>query len=256
MSHNAPVAATRLRRVSIVETSILFVAALAWLLAVAMARDMGVMAGTMGLGLFGFVGTWALMMAAMMLPTIVPFTSLYSRTFTGHRGHRVGLLAAGYVAVWAVTGFVAFGFAAAAGRLADRAPGWAQGVAVGSCFGCGLYQMTPVKDRCLQHCRSPLGHLLRYASFRGRLADARVGLSHGAWCLACCWALMMLLVTFGVMNLFAMVVLAAVILVEKVVAPGRWFSVAVGAAACGLGVAIWINPSLAPGLHSNTVMGM
>jgi len=134
--------------------------------------------------------------------------------------------------------------------------GGAQAVAVGSCFACGLYQMTPVKDRCLQHCRSPLGHLLRYASFRGRLADARVGLEHGAWCLACCWALMALLVTFGVMNLLAMVVLAAVVLVEKIVAPGRWFSVVVGVAACGLGVAIWIHPALAPGLHAPAVMSM
>jgi predicted metal-binding membrane protein len=82
------------------------------------------------------------------------------------------------------------------------------------------------------------------------MADTLVGLHHGAWCLACCWSLMLLLVTFGVMSILAMVVLAAIILVEKLLAPGRWFSIAVGVAAVALGVAIWINPSMAPGLHS------
>jgi predicted metal-binding membrane protein len=61
---------------------------------------------------------------------------------------------------------------------------------------------------------------------------------------------MLLLVAFGIMNVVAMVALAAVILIEKLLAPGRWFSIAVGAAVIALGVAIWINPSLAPGLHA------
>jgi predicted metal-binding membrane protein len=203
----------------------------------------------MGLGVIGFVGTWALMMAAMMLPSITPFTTLYQRTFVDHRPRRIALLSAGYLAVWAITGFVAFGLAAGADRLAANAPGWAQGVAVASCFACGLYQMTSIKDRCLEHCRSPLGHLLHFASLRGRTADLRVGLSHGAWCLACCWSLMVLLITFGVMNLFAMVLLAGIILTEKVLQPGRWFSIAVGAVAIGLGVAIWVHPAFAQGLH-------
>ncbi len=99
---------------------------------------------------------------------------------------------------------------------------------------------------------------MRYASFSGRTADLRVGLDHGAWCLACCWALMVLLVVFGVMNVLAMVVLAGVILVEKLGAPGRWFSIAVGVVVIGLGIAIWIDPSFAPGLHhaTSTMDGM
>jgi predicted metal-binding membrane protein len=60
---------------------------------------------------------------------------------------------------------------------------------------------------------------------------------------------MLLLVTFGVMNVFAMVVLSFVIVVEKVLAPGRWFSTAIGLAAFALAIAIWIEPSLAPGFH-------
>jgi predicted metal-binding membrane protein len=245
-----------LRRLSVADTSVLlFVAAAAWLVTIAIAGDMGVMPGTMGLGVLAFLGAWTLMMAAMMLPSIAPLTSLYTRARPGHRARRILLLSGGYLTVWGAVGLVAFSFAAGAERLAEDAPGWAQAVAVGTCVACGIYQLTPAKDRCLQHCRSPLGHLLRYTSWRGPLVDTRVGLDHGAWCLACCWSLMVLLVTFGVMNLLAMVVLAAVIVVEKVFAPGRWFSVAVGAGAFALAIGIWIDPSLAPGLHAASPMG-
>jgi predicted metal-binding membrane protein len=235
---------------------LLIAAALAWLATLAVARHMGVMPGTMGLAVVAFVGVWTLMMAAMMLPSITPLASLYTRTMRDHRTRRFGLLASGYLAVWAAVGLIAFGLAAGGGRLADDAPGWAQAAAVASCFACGIYQVSPLKDQCLQKCRSPLGHLLHYSSFQGPLADARVGLHHGAWCLACCWSLMLLLITFGVMSVAAMVVLAAVILCEKLMAPGRWFSVAVGAAAIALGVAIWVHPSLAPGLHATTSVDM
>ena len=141
-------------------------------------------------------------MAAMMLPSITPLASLYVRTMRDHRARRTTLLAVGYLVVWGAVGLVAFVVAAGADRLATDAPGWAQAAAIGSCVACAIYQLTPAKERCLRHCRSPLGHLLRYSSMRGRLVDARVGVDHGAWCLACCWSLMVLLVTFGVMNVY------------------------------------------------------
>lgn len=246
MTASAPAAQSRR---PLIEPSLLALAAIAWVATIAVARDMGNGPGTMGLGVVAFIGSWTLMMAAMMFPSIAPFASLYTRTFIGHRGRRVGLLAGGYLAVWATAGLGAFALARGAEELAERAPGWAHGAAVASCFACALYQVTPLKDRCLQHCRSPLGHLVRYASFRRRLADTRVGIAHGGWCLACCWSLMLLLVTFGVMNVIAMVSLAAVIVTEKIAKPGRWFSIAVGAGALALGVAIWIDPSIAHGLY-------
>jgi predicted metal-binding membrane protein len=233
------------------ETSVLLVvAAIAWLATFALSRDMGVMPGTMGLGVVAFVGAWTLMMAAMMLTSIAPLATLYSRAMRDHRARRTSSLALGYLLVWAAAGVAAFAAAVIADRLASNAPGWAQAVAVGTCVLCGIYQLTPLKEQCLRHCRSPLGHLLQYTSLRGPLVDARVGVNHGAWCLACCWSLMLLLVTFGVMNVFAMVVLAAVIVVEKVFAPGRWFSIAIGVAAFGLGLVIWADPSFAPGFHA------
>ncbi|MEP6660370.1 MAG: DUF2182 domain-containing protein [Acidimicrobiales bacterium] len=253
MTEPASIVAAPPPRLSIAETSsLLLVAAAAWVVTIVIARDMGVMPGTMGLGIGAFLGVWALMMSAMMLPSIAPLASLYSRTMRDHRPRRLGLLALGYVGAWTAVGLVAFGLAAGGDRLAQHAPGWAQAAAVGTCFACGMYQMTSLKDRCLQKCRSPLGHLLHYASFRGTLADFRVGLHHGAWCVACCWALMVLLVTFGVMSVVAMLVLAAVIILEKVLLPGRWFSFSVGIVAVALGIAIWVHPSLAGGLHAPT----
>jgi predicted metal-binding membrane protein len=89
-----------------------------------------------------------------------------------------------------------------------------------------------------------------------RSRDLRAGVHHGAYCLGCCGVLMVLLVAVGVMNLTAMVGLAAVVLVEKT---WRWGPVAgrvFGVAALGLAVAIIWLPWLAPGLHAASPMTM
>jgi len=81
----------------------------------------------------------------------------------------------------------------------------------------GVYELSPLKRACLRHCRSPLGLLMHYASFRGALRDVRAGLHHAGYCLGCCWALFAVMVAVGTMSIIAMVVLAAVVFVEK-----RW----------------------------------
>ena len=80
---------------------------------------------------------------------------------------------------------------------------------------CGMYQLSRLKDRCLAHCRSPLALLLHYGSYQGRFRDLRAGAHHGGYCLGCCWGLMVILIAVGVMNVAAMVGLAALVLVEK-----------------------------------------
>jgi predicted metal-binding membrane protein len=121
---------------------------------------------------------------------------------------------------------------------------------------CGIYQLSSLKDRCLAHCRSPLGLLLHYGSYRGRLRDLRVGAHHGGYCLGCCWALMVILIAVGVMNVAAMAGLAAVVLTEKVSPWGPAIGRLAGAAALALAVAtIWL-PWLAPGLHAAPPMMM
>ena len=119
---------------------------------------------------------------------------------------------------------------------------------------CGLYQLTPLKSRCLKHCRSPLSLLLHYGAYRGRLRDVRAGVHHGAYCLGCCWSLMALFVVVGVMNLAAMVVLAIVVLAEKLSVHGELLARIVGITALALAiVVIWV-PELAPGLPSTGQM--
>ena len=224
-------------------------AAIAWVGVVAVARHMGPMPGTMGLGIGTFVAVWALMMAAMMLPSVTPFASLYTRTFTDHRGRRVLALALGYLLVWSVAAIPAYGVAWLADRLVAVHPTGATALAAAIFAGCGIYQLTPLKDRCLARCRSPLGFVLKFGSYRGRSRDLRVGLYHGAFCLACCWGLMALLVAFGLMNLAAMIVLAAVVVIEKTGPWGRRFSRTLGIVALVLAVVVVFQPHLAPGLQ-------
>ena len=148
---------------------------------------------------------------------------------------------------------VAFGLAWTFGRIAQDHQSLARGTVVATFAVVGLYQLTPAKRRCLSHCRSPISHLLHYASFRGRSRDLRAGYSHGLFCLGCCWALMVLLVAFGVMNLAAMVGLAAIVGIEKIWRHGDTFAKVVGVAALAYAVALVFAPHLAPGLTPTTV---
>ena len=242
-------AAPSLRQLTPPASLLLVAAAGAWVGVVLVARDMGSMPGTMGLGAGSFAAVWALMMAAMMLPSAAPFASLYSRTFTDGRSSRLGAFASGYLIVWTLAALPAYGLAWLAGRLAGGHPAAATAAAVAIFAACGAYQLTPVKDRCLARCRSPLGFMLKLGAYRGRTRDLRAGLYHGTFCLACCWALMAVLVAFGLMNVIAMVVLAGAVLAEKTWARGARFSRALGIAALALAVAVVFEPGLAPGLH-------
>jgi predicted metal-binding membrane protein len=235
------------------ETALLLIAAAgAWAATVAIARGMAGMSGTMGLGLALFVPMWTLMMAAMMLPSVTPLATLYART--NPRAAQIGGLVLGYLAVWAAAGLPAYGLAWLAGWLTAGHPGAAHAAAVAVFAVVGAYQLSPLKDRCLAHCRSPLALLLHYGSYRGKARDLRVGAHHGGYCLGCCWALMLILIAVGVMNVAAMVGLAALVLVEKIWSRGVAAGRLAGVAALALALAIVWFPWLAPGLHTAPMM--
>lgn len=113
----------------------------------------------------------------------------------------------------------------------------------------GIYQLTPLKDFCLRHCRSPVAFLLHVSSYKGRLRDLRVGLYHGLYCIGCCWGLMVVLITVGVMNLAWMAVIAVTVLLEKSWSQGRALSRIVGAALIVFAFFAPGNPVLLPGLY-------
>jgi predicted metal-binding membrane protein len=158
---------------------------------------------------------WALMMAAMMLPSVAPVASMYQRSVRSYRPLRLAGFSAGYLLAWAGAGVPAYLLTALVARLVNQYPGGVTTVAVAVFAACGVYQLTALKSPCLKHCRSPLSLLLHYGSYQGALRDVRAGAHLGGYCLGCCWSLMALFVVLGVMNVAAMVVLAVVVRVEK-----------------------------------------
>jgi predicted metal-binding membrane protein len=186
---------------------------------------------------------WAVMMAAMMLPSAMPLLLLYDKVLrrrqtAGVAALNVYAMAAGYLLAWAAFSVGATALQRALSRLAVldpmmEMPG-ASAVGV-TLLLAGAYQLTPWKGACLRQCRSPLAFVMQRwrPGARGALA---MGLEHGAWCLGCCWALMLLLFAGGVMNLTVIVGLTAIVLVEKLAPMGAQFGRALGAGMIAAGV--------------------
>ena len=244
-----PLSSSPVRRFTPQVAALLLLASVGWALTFGRSRDMGgAIPGTMGLALPSFLVMWTPMMAAMMLPAVAPLAAVYVRTVKARRGTRLTGFAGGYVLVWAAAGIPAFAVARLADRLAAGRPAVATGAAVTAYALCGLYQLTPWKDRCLRQCRSPMSLLLRYGSYSGRFRDLAAGAHHGAYCGGCCWALFVVLIAVGVMNIPAMLILAGTVTVEKLWSHGIGFARVVGAVALVLAAAVVWVPSLAPGL--------
>jgi predicted metal-binding membrane protein len=218
------------------------------------ALDMSLEAGTMGLSIVEFVVMWTLMMAAMMLPAIAPLVSMYARSVRGSAS-ALAAFGGGYLLVWASTGVVAFVLTWLFGELAEANARAAQAVAVGAFVVCGAYQLTPMKRWCLRHCRSPISHLLHYASYSGRTRHLRAGAHHGMICVGCCWGMMLALLAVGMMNIPAMVLLALLITLEKQWRYGETLAKIVGVTALVYAGAIAIDGDLAPGLIDKGGMG-
>jgi len=252
MTAPAVPAARRAYRVSPTAITLVALAALAWVGVVAYARHMGNGAGTMGLPLQEFLPMWAVMMTAMMLPAVAPVASLYSRTIQSTRAQRLSLFVAGYLIAWTAAGIPAY----AVLRLVDRVTGHSditmRSIAVVTLTAAGAYQLSPLKARCLRHCRSPLAQLLHYGNMKGPLRDLKVALHHAGYCLGCCWALMALFIAFGVMNVWAMIGLAAIVVAEKMLPRGETIGRLAGTAFLILAVLVLASPRIADSLIPNT----
>jgi len=236
---------------------LLLVAAAAWahvLLSPAATDDMAgmdmAMTPTVIEGL-AFVAAWAVMMAAMMLPSALPMIGLYvatQRDATGPGGQavRAALFTLTYLALWALTGVPIY--FASVGLSAISAHGLANGIA-GVLVVTGIFQLSPLKQVCLRHCRSPLGFLLGHwrQGWRGGLA---MGWAHALYCLGCCWALMVVLVAAGAMGLPWVLFIAAVVAAEKLLPRGEWIARVTGVALVLLGVVVAVRPGLAVALRA------
>ena len=204
---------TRLGLVSL----LLLLAALGWWWTADRMAGMDLGPGT-DLGTLGwFVGVWVVMMAAMMVPSVSPTVALYAQ-MTRQRGLlRPLLFGTGYLFVWGLAGVLAYGVYEWGRSLFgtdlrwNTGGRWLAGVVL---LVAALYEFTPLKDVCLQKCRTPVGFLL--GAWRdGRRGALTMGTRHAVWCVGCCWALMGALFALGVMSVTWMAFVAALITLEK-----------------------------------------
>jgi predicted metal-binding membrane protein len=231
------------------------IAALAWVGVVAYARHMGNSSGSMGLPVQEFLPMWGVMMTAMMLPAVAPVAALYARTIRTSRAMRLSLFVAGYLLVWVVAGVPTYVLLRVVDHVVGDHDTTMRWIAGGVLLAAGVYQLSPLKAVCLRHCRSPIAQLLHYGNVKGRFRDLRVSLHHAAYCLGCCWALMVLFIAFGIMNIWAMLVLAAVVVGEKALRHGTAIARVTGVACVALAVLVLASPRVAHDLLPSTQMG-
>ncbi|MET3920450.1 putative metal-binding membrane protein [Arthrobacter sp. UYEF20] len=170
------------------------------------------------------------------------------------RTARTAALIGGYLLAWVGFGVLAFAAAALSALLAGNAADLAPWVGAGALAAAGVYQLTPIKDFCLRHCRSPVAFLLHVSGFKGRLRDVRVGMYHGVYCVGCCWGLMVVLIAVGVMNLAWMAAITVVIFLEKTWKHGPAFSRITGASLIVFALFVPAHPELLPGLQMTAGM--
>jgi predicted metal-binding membrane protein len=188
---------------------------------------------------------WAVMMVGMMTPSAAPMVLLHARVGRqaaagGGVMAGTGWFLGGYLAAW--TGF---SLAATIGQWALERAALLTGsmapaspyLAAAILFVAGCYQFTPLKHACLSHCQSPLAFIQRHGGFRRTAGGAlALGLRHGAYCIGCCWALMLLLFAGGVMNLVVILALTAWVGIEKLAPFGEQSARVAGALLAGLGI--------------------
>ncbi len=182
---------------------------------------------------------WWIMMIAMMLPSAAPMVLLHAAVLRkgaeGKADHpppwSTGSFTAGYLVVWAGFSVIAAALQWAfetAGILSPMMMNSTNAVfAAGILLFAGIYQLTPIKQACLRHCRGPIQFLTQHWR-TGADGAFRMGLGHGAYCLGCCWGLMAILFFGGIMNLYWIVGLAVIVLLEKVMPIGRQLSYITG----------------------------
>ena len=242
-----------------VAAALLAAALITWIVTVERMRGMDAGPGTDLGGLGWFLGVWVTMMAAMMLPSAVPMV-LVVHGVAGERpgspagapATTAGVFVAGYLAAWTAYGLAAYGAVREIEALDPAFLAWdRQGPLVvgGAVAAAGLYQLTPLKHACLRRCRTPL-HWVMHRWREGRTGALAMGAEHGAWCIGCCWGLMLVLLALGAMSIVWMALVAIVILAEKVLPRGERLAAVAAAALIALGAWVAVAPATVPGLTS------
>jgi predicted metal-binding membrane protein len=226
---------------------LLVVAGAAWWITAVRMAGMDAGPGT-DLGSLGwFTGVWAVMMAAMMLPSFAPTAAAYAEPTGGRGRDRWPLFALGYMLVWCAAGLAAYALFESGKDTLSVSLAWHSGgrwVAAGVLGLAAAYQLTPLKASCLRRCRDPR----RFRDDRGsgsHPAAVAAGIRAGGSCIGCSWALMAALFALGVRSL---TLIAGLVMIEKLV-PWRLATTRVTAAVLvALAVGIAATPGAVPGL--------
>jgi predicted metal-binding membrane protein len=196
-----------------------------------------------------FIATWVVMMAAMMFPSVAPVVLVYAQ-YTRRRAGTWPVLAtlfvSGYLMIWSAVGVGAYVLVRFVEPVVGEIPtvhGAPQVFLGAAIVAGGVYQLTPLKEKCLGHCRSPLHWLI--GGFRpGASGALRMGVEEGVFCVGCCAGLMLVLLAVGLSSVGWMAAVAAVIFIEKVLAPTATVAKAVAVVIVGFGIAVAAIPAV------------
>ena len=199
-----------------------------------------------------FLGAWGVMMTAMMLPSATPMIALYGGVRrkaapTDQKGIPTMLFALVYLAVWLAFGIPVYAASVIIEVAANSTPAVANLLPYALAFVlllAGAYQFSSLKRVCLRVCQSPLGFLMGHWR-NGYLGTLKMAWEHAAYCVGCCWGLMVVLVTAGAMALPWVLLIAVLVFVEKILPHGEWTARIIGGALILLGLLVAIQPHLA-----------
>jgi len=235
----------------VIISSLISIAGLSWILSTFQPDMMDIM-NSYDIILIGlFTASWTAGMAAMMFPAIVPMILLYNKIITNKQSDsspeitqlkfpysfKVILFVGMYLVIWAITGLVLLLSWSVPMNIMVSAPANNN---IGIIFGSiliisGIYQFTPLKNKCIGYCESPLSFFMR--RWKSGISGAiKMGTYHGLYCLGCCWPYFLIMVALGWMNLLWMGLFAAIIFGEKMWSKGIWIAKGVGIALIVLGI--------------------
>ena len=188
---------------------------------------------------------WFIMMIGMMTPSAAPLVLLYlgvarQAARGGHRFASATWFYAGYLAAWgafAVLAMLAQWALTSAALMTPAMSTTSRSLGAIVLVVGGIYQWLSLKQTCLAHCRAPLSFIQKHGGFQeSATGSLRLGATHGFYCVGCCWAEMLLLFVFGIMNPLWIAGLTLFVLLEKFAPGAHWITRIAGALAAFAGV--------------------
>jgi predicted metal-binding membrane protein len=230
--------------------ALVLISAVSWIMSVNQPDMMSIMISYNPVLIGLFTVSWTAGMAAMMFPAIVPMVLLYNKLLTNEQSIssvetleskfsrlKMILFVGMYLVVWALTGVgLLLAWSVPMNYVVMSSDANNIGIIFGSILIIsGIYQFTPLKNKCIGYCESPLSFFMRRWS-NGIIGALKMGIFHGLYCLGCCWPYFLIMVSLGWMSITWMALFAAIIFGEKIWSRGIWIARSVGIVLISLGI--------------------